>query len=173
VNALARLAASRGYWLALFGVGLSMEAAALYLQYVHQYGPCVLCIHVRILVSALMLTALLALPLHGFRSGRAFAQFVTVMLLAGLVERAWRLLGIEQGFIEGECSFDLGLPLWLPLDQWFPAVFQVQDACGYTPTLVFGISLAELLLPLSVLLLVVAVAVLLVTLFGSRTGVRG
>jgi disulfide bond formation protein DsbB len=57
------------------------------------------------------------------------------------------------------------LPDWLPLDQWLPPLFQVHEACGYTPSLPVGFTMAEVLLPLSAVLLLLSVALLLVTIW--------
>ncbi len=169
MSILANMAMSRWYWLALLGLGLSLEATALYFQYVMDYGPCVLCIHVRMLVLGLVLVALLALAVHRTVAGRLVAHLLSTLLLAAVVQRSWLLLGIERGFVEGECSFDLGLPSWLPLDQWFPVMFQVHQACGYTPPLPLGLSMAEVLFPLSIVFLLMSTSLLLVTLFSLRS----
>ena len=73
----------------------------------------------------------------------------TVFVAAGLLERSYQLLGTERGFTFGDCGMDLGLPDWLALDAWFPALFQVQTSCGYTPELLFGITMAEALIVFS------------------------
>jgi disulfide bond formation protein DsbB len=173
LNMLANITMSRWYWLLLLALGLSLEATALYFQYVLDYRPCVLCIHIRIVILGLMLVALLALAVRRTLTGRMVAHLLSAVVLAGLVQRAWLLLGIERGFVEGECSFDLGLPTWLPLDQWFPAMFQVHTACGYTPTLALGFSMAELLLPLSIVLLLMSVGLLVAAPFSLRAPGRG
>ena len=170
MNILANMAVSRWYWLALLVLGLALEATALYFQYAMDYPPCALCIHVRILVLGLILVALFALVVHRTRTGRLAAHLVTTLVLAALTQRAWLLLGIERGFVEGECSFDLGLPSWLPLDHWFPVMFQVQTTCGYTPPLPLGFSMAEALLPLSIILLILSISLLLMTLVSLRSG---
>mgnify|MGYP002064183637 CR=1 FL=1 len=103
-----------------------------------------------------------------------FVALVQVIIYAGAVVVLFlfivMLLGIERGFVEGECGFDLGLPSWLPLDQWFPAMFQVHTTCGYTPLLPLGFSMAEVLLPLSIILLLLSISLLLVTLVSLRSG---
>jgi disulfide bond formation protein DsbB len=77
------------------------------------------------------------------------AHLLTVLVAAGLLERSYQLLGTERGFTFGDCGLDLGLPSWLALDSWFPAVFQVQTSCGYTPELLFGVTMAEALIVFS------------------------
>ena len=49
LNKLDKLVAAPWYWLALIVLGVSMEISALIYQYLLEYWPCVLCIHVRIL----------------------------------------------------------------------------------------------------------------------------
>jgi len=164
LNRLAAIGGSAWYWLALLVTGLSLEAMALYYQYALDYYPCVVCIHVRILVLGFILVALLALLLRGFRYLRTLMHGLTIALSAALLERAWMLLGIERGTVEGSCSFDSGLPAWLALDQWFPAVFKIWEACGYTPELLFGITMAESLVVLAVAALVISIAMTLASL---------
>ena len=45
------------------------------------------------------------------------------------------------------------------LDQWIPSLFEVQTSCGYTPLIIFNITMAEVLLVLAALLLITAAAV--------------
>ena len=143
LNRLAAIGAGAWYWLAILVTGLSLDAMALYYQYALDYYPCVLCIHVRIWVLGFVLAALLALLVRSFRYLRTLMHGLTVVLSLGLLERAWMLLGIERGTVEGSCSFESGLPAWFALDQWFPALFKVWEACGYTPELLFGVTMAE------------------------------
>lgn len=160
MNRLAKIGGSTGYWLVLLVLGVAMLGVALYYQYVLEYYPCVLCIHVRIWVLGLVAVALLALPFRRLRAARSLAQLLVVTIAIGLLERSWKLLGIERGTITGDCTFDAGLPDWFALDQWFPSMFRVEEACGYTPELLFGITMAEGLLAIAALLLVTGLLML-------------
>ena len=164
------MGSSAGYWLGLVILGLGLEGTALYYQYALKYYPCVLCIQVRIWVAGLVLVSALALPVRRSWPLRGAAHLLTAVIAAGLLDRSWRLLGIERGWLEGECSFDAGLPAWLALDQWFPKVFGVQESCGYTPELLFGITMAEALLVGSLVLLLVSLTMTAAVL---RAGLRG
>ena len=53
---------------------------------------------------------------------------------------------------------ELGMPAWFALDKWFPAIFEVQTSCGYTPIIFFNITMAEILLVVSALLVIMATA---------------
>ena len=145
------------YWLALLLIGLSFEAVALFYQYVLEEMPCVLCIQVRLWVMALIIVALLVLFLPRLRFIRVLAHVLTVVIAAGLLERSYQLLGTERGFAVGDCGFDLGLPAWFSPDKWFPALFQVETSCGYTPELLLGVTMAEALIVASAIFMLVSV----------------
>ena len=154
---LQKIARSRWYWLALAALGLSFITVALYYQYVLETLPCVLCIQVRILMLCITFVAFNAFILHNTWS-RLGAYILTVIIAAGLLERSYQLLGTERGFVFGDCGFDLGLPSWFALDTWFPALFRVESSCGYTPELIFGITMAEALMAFSVIFLLISAA---------------
>ncbi|MGB5474727.1 MAG: disulfide bond formation protein B [Gammaproteobacteria bacterium] len=158
LNKLARIGNSRLYWLALVLIGFSMEAVALFYQYGLDEMPCVLCIQVRLWVMALIIVALLVLSLHRLRFMPLLGHLLTVVIAAGLLERSYQLLGTERGFVVGECGFLLGLPAWFTPDKWFPKLFEVQTSCGYTPELLFGVTMAEALIVMSCVFVLVSVA---------------
>ena len=133
-------------WITLIMACLLFEAVALYYQYALDFLPCVVCIHVRVLLLGFLILSLIGLVSRRFLLARIVILLSLLTCSAALIERSWQLLGTERGFIMGSCSFDLGLPSWLALDEWMPFIFKVQTACGYTPELAFGISMAEALL---------------------------
>ncbi len=152
---LQKLAAhSKAYWLLLIAAGLSLEGVALYFQYGLDYGPCVLCTHIRAWILGLIMVAVAGLALSGSRLA-PLPHLLSVPVAAALVERSWLTLGIERGFIEGSCTMDSGYPAWLALDRWWPTVFEPWEPCGYTPELLFGVTMAEALIVLMVMLLLV------------------
>ncbi|WP_353571167.1 disulfide bond formation protein B [Candidatus Albibeggiatoa sp. nov. BB20] len=147
---LTKISRSIWYWLAILVLGAIMEGIALFFQHQLDYGPCAVCIHVRIYVMAFMLVALLAPLMRNNRILRTLSHIITLLLSFGLMERSWNLLATERGFIEGACSMKIGFPEWFALDKWFPNIFEPWEPCGYTPELLFGITMAESLIVLSV-----------------------
>lgn len=144
----------RHYWVVLVLIGLSLEATALYYQYVLDEWPCVLCIHIRIWIVAFILIGLIGM--FGSRSIILLRtlHLLSVVAMAGFVERSWQVLAVERGWVFGDCDMDLGMPAWFALDKWLPSVFEVQTSCGYTPLILFDITMAEILLLVSALLIV-------------------
>jgi disulfide bond formation protein DsbB len=152
------LSGQRRYWAALVLIGIALEAAALYYQYALDEWPCVLCIHVRIWVVAFILLGIVAFFATQSKLATRTAHALNTVIMAGLLERSWRVLAVERGWIFGDCEMDLGMPAWFALDKWIPSLFEVQTSCGYTPLLLFGITMAEVLLVCSVSLLIISAA---------------
>lgn len=164
------VSSNKWYWIALLVLGIGLELSALFYQYVLDYPPCVLCIHVRIWVLGIIFVSLFALKLSKIWSALLSMQVLMTVLSIGLFERSYQLLGVERGFIFGECNMESGLPAWFALDSWFPAVFKIWAACGYTPELLFGVTMAEALIVMSfVLLLLSAVFTVYLLLSGFLT----
>ena len=153
------LSMQRRYWAALILIGSALEAAALYYQYGLDEWPCVLCIHVRIWIMAFVLLGILAIICARSKLAMRIAHGLNVLIMLGLVERSWNVLAVERGWIFGNCEIDLGMPTWFALDKWIPSLFEVQTACGYTPLILFNITMAEALLVFSTLLLIISAAV--------------
>lgn len=141
----------RIYWLAMALCALMTEVVALYYQYVLGDYPCVICIHIRIWVAAFFLLGLVGFFLHRCKVGTVVAHVLGFIFAVGLLERSYVLYGTEKGLIDGSCSIALGFPVWFAVDEWVPWLFQVQGACGFTPDLWLGISMAEGLLATSII----------------------
>lgn len=152
------LGRQRRYWALLILAGLALEGGALYYQYALDEWPCVLCIHVRILVIGFVLLGLLAIFFTESVAAMRLFHGLNTLFMAWLVERSWQVLAVERGWVFGDCAMDLGMPSWFALDKWLPSVFEVQTACGYSPLILFEITMAEALLVISILLLIISAA---------------
>lgn len=160
-NHLKYVAHSRWYWLIYIIGSISLIAIALYYQYARDELPCVMCIQIRLWFSLLIIVSFIGLLARRIRAINTLVQVSIVLIAVGLVERSYKLLGTERGFWDGHCGFDLGLPAWFAIDKWLPWVFRVETTCSYTPEILFGITMAETLMVMSVVLLLVSLCVLL------------
>jgi len=140
-------------WIGLILLSLSMEAVALFYQYVLNEPPCILCIHFRLLFVAVILFSLLGLLTHKSKLFRVLSMLGVVSSFAFMTERAYQLLGTERRFIDGECGFGLNFPDWIAVDKWVPWLFQPMTSCGYTPEVLFGITMAESLMVFTIVML--------------------
>jgi disulfide bond formation protein DsbB len=139
----------RTVWYSLLFISTFLELTALYYQYILDFPPCVICIHVRLWVAVIWLLSLIGLAIPASKALRATLLTSVLLCFSALIERSWQLLGTERGFIFGSCNFDIGLPNWLAVDKWLPFLFKVETSCGYTPTIIAGVTMAEALLVLS------------------------
>ena len=145
--------------------GSALLAVALYYQYVLGDEPCQVCIHARLWVVAFILIALVMLVTSQHRVLRVVANIGVVVACVGLTERARYLYRLENGIGDGSCQFQLGMPDWFAVDQWMPWLFEVRNLCSFTPTMLFGLSMAESLMGIGALLCFIAVATLAMDLF--------
>ena len=164
---VARLRQGNLYWILLIILGISLEAGALYYQYILDEWPCVLCIHIRVWILGFVALAVLALLFDINQWLNRGFHLINTIIMLGLVERSWQTLAVERGWVFGECDMESGLPSWFALDKWFPAVFEVQTACGYTPLIIFNITMAEVLMLVSSGLLLVSLALLVDSLLSN------
>ena len=162
LNSLRTLISDPKYWLLCIVGGVAALLVALLYQYVFDEWPCVLCIHIRLWITLLVIVSIAGLLLRKYKILNLFAHFSLVLIAIGLTERSYMLLGTERGFVFGDCGFDVGLPAWFAIEAWIPWMYRVESSCGYTPELIFGITMAEALMVMSVGLLVLSVAVLTV-----------
>jgi len=157
MNRIKNISEHNLYWIFLILVGLSMEAIALYYQYVLDEWPCVLCIHIRIWILGFIVVAFLAILLNRLKPVIPTLHILNSLMMVGFVERSWQTLAVERGWVFGDCNMETGLPGWFQPDQWFPALFEVKAACGYTPFVFLNISMAEALMLISSLLLCLSI----------------
>jgi len=165
---LQQLSHGHWYWLAYIFGGVSLLAIALFYQYRLEELPCVVCIQIRLWFSLMIILSILGFLFRNKPWVNSALQFALVLSSVGLVERSYLLLGTERGFIFGGCGFDVGLPGWFAIEQWMPWLYQVESSCGYTPEILFGVTMAETLMLLSVCLVIVSAVVALVSLTGNK-----
>ena len=159
---LQRLLKTKLLWFSLIVLGFSLEGVALYYQYVLQELPCVVCIQFRLLVVGLIVLSTIGLFLRNSKAGRWFVMLLLLLLFIGMIDRSYQLLGTERAFFIGSCEIGLGFPDWLAIDKWIPWLFGVKTTCGYTPMIAFGVTMAEALMVMSVLLTLMALFLLYV-----------
>ena len=70
--------------------------------------PCVLCIHVRMLLFALLLIAVVGVFAGPDRGVGMAIMGLSTVIWAWMLERSYQLLGTERGWIMGECQMAVG-----------------------------------------------------------------
>ena len=158
---LNKLVQSRLVWILLLILCILMILVALYYQYILDYPPCALCIHIRILVVVMAIISIFGII---FCKSKIFSFILYLLSFATIIfflERTWQLYAVENILIISSCSMESALPNWLPLDKWLPSVFEVRDFCGYTPLMLFDFSMADYLMLISITLSIIWLILLL------------
>ena len=163
IKKLAVLSHSQWYWWMHLAGGISFMVVALIFQHGFDYEPCVTCIQIRLWVTLWIVAAIIGMVTLKKPLFNAIAHVSIVLVAIGLTERSYLVLGTERGFVFGDCGFDLGLPTWFAIEEWLPSIYRVETSCGYTPELLFGVTMAEFLMVSSVALLLFGFCISLVS----------
>lgn len=159
---LKRLSFHRSIWFAFFLSACILEGIALYFQLVMGLKPCVMCIYQRLALLAIL-----------------FAGFVGFLAPQWAFFR-WLALGLAlYGSIKGlnlaithtnyqlnpapwnQCSPFVEFPQTLPLNQWFPTLFEATGDCSKIAWQLLGLSMSQWLISIfSFYLLITALLIL-------------
>lgn len=126
-------------------LAIGLEAGALVFQYLLDYGPCALCVQIR----ATLLGALILAVAGKIFTSRPMQMLLTLMLVATmalLLYQSYQVLGIERYWFESSCTLSDPFPSWMPLHLWLPTIFEPWELCGYTPEIIKGVTMAEILI---------------------------
>ena len=151
LNRLTLFLEAKVFWWGVALLGTSLFAAALYWQYALSEEPCQVCIQARLWVVAIALVGLLMSLLPHARGLYTAGNAALLICAVGLGERSFYLYEIENFRGDGSCEFSLGMPDWFAVDRWFPSLFEVRNICSYTPEIAFGVSMAEALIGISLI----------------------
>lgn len=131
-------------WAAVILIPVGLLAVAVYYQQAQFQYPCELCIYARVWLAAIALVGVAGLALRNRVWPTRLLVAAGLLLSIGLANVVWKLLGLEYGFgAAGSCSFNPNFPAWARLDDWLPMLFEVQGPCAATPTVLFGLSMAD------------------------------
>lgn len=141
---LKTLSLKRGGWLLLFFSTLALEMTALYFQHGMGLQPCVMCIYERVALAGVMFASLIGLLKPQFLLVRLIALFLGLgSAIKGL------LLAIKHVDYQtnpapwNQCSYFAEFPSSLPLDKWFPAIFNPTGSCSEITWQFLNISMAQ------------------------------
>ena len=171
-NTLSSWPTLRWPWATLAVTAVTFEIVALYFQYAMGLEPCIMCVYQRTAVAGLVLAALPALI------NPASAVLRGISLLGWLVASGWGLkLAIEHVRMQNPDNFMLlmtcdvfpNYPSWMPIHEWFPAVFEPRGTCGDIDWMFAGLSMPQWMVLVFAGYLVAAVVVLATRLLKART----
>lgn len=137
----------RSGWILIILSGLCLEGAALYFQHGMGLQPCVMCIYERVALSGIILSAFIA---------TLYPKSLIIRLLSialGLWAAIKGLLlatkHVDYQFNPApwnQCEFLVNFPPTLPLNKWFPQVFEATGSCSNIDWLFLGCSMPQWLI---------------------------
>lgn len=160
---ISHLPEKRFAWLLLLLSASALLAYALYSQHMNKLNPCIMCIYQRTAVIGILLSALWGLLFCHNRLGRMFgyAGWLTSSIWGALI--AWEHIDLQQAanpfFVS--CEIVPNFPSWLPLHEWFPAVFAATGDCGDINWQFTGLSMPQWMLIILTVYSVVGIVVLM------------
>ncbi|WP_373818006.1 disulfide bond formation protein DsbB [Glaesserella sp.] len=141
------LSLTRGAWLLLVISCAVLEGIALYFQHGMGLNPCVMCIYERIALLAILIAGLIGLLAPRFAIIRWLA------LLLGLYGAGKGLaLAVKHTDYQlnpapwNQCSPFVEFPSTLPLNKWFPNLFEATGDCSQITWQMWGLSMPQWLI---------------------------
>ena len=141
---LKTLSTKRIGWILLLLSVFALEGTALYFQHGMALAPCVMCIYERV--------ALMGIGFSGFL-GMLFPRFNVTRILALLIGLGSAIKGLTLALQHldyqmnpgpwNQCSTVAEFPQTLPLDQWFPSIFQPYGSCSDNVWEFLGVSIVQ------------------------------
>jgi len=131
-------------WTAVISICVLLEGGAVFFQEFLDYYPCEQCVYTRVWMTGIVLVGIVGLISRRNLWARRIVILTEIVLTLGLAQVTWRLLGFDYGFgADGACYMVAQFPSWARLDEWFPTLFMVQEACGPTPEVIFGLTMSD------------------------------
>lgn len=125
---------NRAAWFLLFLSVLCIEVMALYFQHYLGLKPCILCIYQRCALLGILCAAGIAM----LSPKRFLLRFIALIIWIYCAIKGF-LLAYEKAILQLEpplfqsCTIDASFPSWLPLNVWFPAMFESFNSCSNKP----------------------------------------
>jgi|TARA_B110000091_G_C13711618_1_gene430731 disulfide bond formation protein DsbB len=166
---LSNLSTKPHTWLLLALSALSLELCALFFQYYMGLAPCIMCIYQRVAIWGIFFAGVLGYFGCRWSLARALAYFCWA---TGAI---WGLLiAIEHVEIQASnslfysCEYVPNFPIWLPLHQWLPWLFEATGDCGDINWQFFGYSMPQMMIVIYTLYTALLALFLMTRLYFSR-----
>lgn len=131
LNLLSQYSRMRFSWILLLLSTLIFEATALFFQHGMNLAPCTLCIYQRVTLLGILLASLI---------GLAAPKKILCRIIAIFIWLYSAIEGFNLAFLQARlqfapsltdtCSINVQFPSWLPLNSWFPNIFNATGPCS-------------------------------------------
>lgn len=144
---LKRLSTQKPFYAFILFSALSLEGAALFFQYGLGLSPCVMCVYERLALFGILFASFLGL-LH---PKNLICRLLTLIMM-WLSSLKGVLIALKHVDYQlnpspwNQCAFLPDFPKSLPLNEWFPFLFQPTGSCNDIVWSFLGFSMAQWIL---------------------------
>ncbi|WP_226996533.1 disulfide bond formation protein DsbB [Thalassotalea crassostreae] len=132
-------------WWLLAASALGLELIALYFQYGMGLEPCIMCIYQRVAILGIIIAGVIG------AIGNKYMPIRLVAFTVWAISAIWGLqLALEHVEIQANagslfytCDIFPNFPSWMPIHEWFPAVFEATGDCGKINWSLLGYSMPQ------------------------------
>lgn len=145
MNYLNKITTTQTPWLLLAASALGFELSALFFQYGLGLEPCIMCVYQRL--------AIIGIVIAGGIGAIGYANIFSRILAFAVwgTSAIWGLqLALEHVEIQSNsspfffsCEFIPNFPVWAPLHEWIPFLFEATGDCGEIAWQFFGYSMPQ------------------------------
>jgi disulfide bond formation protein DsbB len=167
---ISELTTRSGPWQLLAATALVLELVALYFQYAMGLAPCIMCIYQRVALWSIFIAGIVGSFTCQFMAGRLLAYILwgTGSLWGLLIALEHVEMQANSNSLFFTCEFVPNFPVWAPLHQWIPALFNATGDCGEISWQFIGFSMPAWMVVIYALSCTALTVVLLARLIDKR-----
>lgn len=168
-NLLSQYSRNRSAWFLLIASALSFEFTALYFQHALDLPPCTLCIYQRLAILGILFAGILASisPKNGIL--RIIAILIWLFSAFKGVTLAYQQARLQfEPTLADVCSINVEFPSWLPLNSWFPSIFNAYGSCSEKLWSFLTLEMSQWMIIIFISYVIVGLLVLLAQLFSPK-----
>jgi len=170
LNILSKLSTNQRPWLILALSAFSLELCALFFQYAMDLKPCIMCVYQRAAIWAIFFAGVVGYFGYNFIIGRIVAY---ILWGTGAI---WGLIiALEHVEIQSStlsflysCELVPNFPIWAPLHEWIPFLFEATGDCGDINWQFFGYTMPQWMIVVYGAYTVLLAVIVLARLIGAK-----
>lgn len=145
MNYLSKITTTQRPWLLLGASALAFELSALFFQYGLKLEPCIMCVYQRLAILTIAAAGIIG------AAGYKYVLARTIGFALWGVGSIWGLqVALEHAEIQANssslffsCDFIPNFPVWAPLHEWIPFLFEATGDCGEIAWQFLGYSMPQ------------------------------
>ncbi len=145
MNYLSKITTSQKPWLLLAITAITLELSALFFQYAMGLAPCIMCVYQRLAIFSIIIAGVVGIVGYRFLLLRVLAYlFWGVGSIWGLIIALEHVeMQANSGSLFFSCELVPNFPVWAPLHEWIPFLFEATGDCGEISWQFLGFSMPQ------------------------------